>query len=156
VDIKNVMLRTSFAVAFLASACVPRLIPGTEIEDNDDNQRILSLVEQYRRDAESRNADALSMLVSPGFYDDSGTPETTDDLDQASLKTRLSKEWKSRIKTVRLDLQVKRISVEGDTARVRYFYTLRYQIGENWKQEIDTKEMLLRRESGLWKIMSGV
>ncbi len=150
------MSRLSVALALVASACAPRLIPGTEIEDTDDNQRILSVIEQYRRSAESRNVDAMEALISPAFYDDSGTPDTTDDLDSASLKTRLSKEWKGRVKTVRLDVQVKKIFVDGDTARVRYFYTLRYQIGESWKQDLDTKEMLLRREAGTWKILSGV
>jgi hypothetical protein len=150
------MSRRFFAIALVTAACAPRLIPGTEIEDTDDNQRILNVVEQYRRSAESRNAEAMSALISSGFYDDSGTPDTSDDLDSSGLKTRLTKEWKERVKTIRLDLQVKKIFVDGETARVRYFYTLRYQIGDSWKQDIDTKEMLLRREGGAWKIMSGV
>jgi hypothetical protein len=150
------MFRASFAIAVALCACAPRLIPGTEIEDTDENQRILSVIEQYRRSAESRNVDAMEALIAPAFYDDSGTPDTTDDLDSTSLKTRLGKEWKNRVKTVRLNVQVKKIFVEGDTARVRYFYTLRYQVGESWKQELDTKEMLLRRENGVWKILSGV
>ena len=150
------MSRLLPVLLFAASACAPRLIPGTDIEDTDDNQRILSVVDQYRRSAETRNVEAMSHLVSTGFYDDSGTPDANDDLDAAQLRAKLGKEWASRIKTVRLELQVKKIFVEGDTARVRYFYTLRYQIGESWKQELDTKEMLLRREGGEWKIMSGV
>ena len=150
------MLRKAITTLVVVTACMPKLIPGTEIEDNDDNQRILNVVETYRRSAEARDPEMLAALVSPTFYDDSGTPDTKDDLDPNSLKTRLAKEWGSRVKTVRLDIQVKKILVDGDSARVRFFYTIRYQVGEAWKQELDTKEMLLKREAGAWKIISGV
>ena len=43
----------ALAFALVAFACAPRLIPGTEVEDTDDNQRILTLIEDYRRSAES-------------------------------------------------------------------------------------------------------
>ncbi len=142
--------------ALAATGCMPRLIPGTELEDTDDNHRVLGLIEEYRRATEARDAGAVFSLVAGGFYDDAGTADTGDDLDAAGLHKRLQKEWANRVKQTRLEIQVKKIFVEGDTARVRFFYTLRYQVGEEWKQELDAKEMLLKREGGVWKILSGV
>ena len=44
---------------------------------------------------------------------------------------------------------------------VRYFFDVSFQIPGpeetlQWKRETDTKEMQLKREDGLWKIVSGI
>lgn len=150
------MRRILTVVPVLLAACGPRLISGTDVEDTDDNHRILALVDQYRRATEAKDVEAVSALISDTFFDDGGSPEGSDDLDAKAIRKRLALEFDKRVQQVRLEVQVKKIYLEGDAARVRYFYTLRYQVADGWRQEIDTKEMFLRREGGVWKIMSGV
>ncbi len=150
------MSRAILLGVWLLSACGPRLIPGTELDDTDDNQRVLAVINEYRANSEAKNVDAVLNLVSMQFYDDGGTAEPQDDLDAAGLRKKLAAEWSGRVKQVRMEIQVKKIFVEGDTARARYFYTIRYQVGEDWQQDMDAKEMLFKREGGVWKILSGV
>ena len=64
----------SFVVlaALSLSACA-RNIPNTEILDTPDNRSVIALVDAYRKAFDTRNTDAVMALVSPAYYDDSGT-----------------------------------------------------------------------------------
>jgi hypothetical protein len=64
-------------------------------------------------------------------------------------------------KSVRAEIQLKTITIEGDVARAPYFYELNYQIpGPSstpiWKREADTNMLVLRLEDGVWRITGGV
>jgi hypothetical protein len=139
-------------------ACGPKLIPGTEIEETDVNKQLIDMVEAYRRAMEGRNVDGILKLVSGKFFDDAGTPDGADDVDLAGLKTKLT-DWAVKTRAVRVEVQVRRITVENEVARVRYFYDLSYQLGDAdgaWSRASDLKEMALRKEDGVWKIASGI
>lgn len=148
------------AAASLTVGCAPKLIPGTEIKDTPEDRQILEVVLAYRNAVETKNIDKLMGLVSPTFFDNSGTPEPGDDYDRAGLEAKL-RTWAGKAKAVRLDMQVKAIRLENDQARAQYFYDVSYQLPGpdntlQWKRDSDTKEMALKREDGVWRITSGI
>lgn len=148
------------ALAMLFAGCAPKLIPGTEIKDTSDSRAILDLVGTYKNDLEAKNVDGILKLVSKTFFENSGTPEGTDDYDLAGLDQKL-RAWASKTKSVRAAVEVKDVFVDGDRALVRYFFDVSFQIPGpdetlQWKRETDTKEMQLKREEGAWKVVSGI
>jgi hypothetical protein len=150
----------ALVTALATTGCAPRLLPGTEIRDTPETHDIFEVLGSYRAALESRSVDGIMKLVSKGFFDDGGTPEGADDFDYAGLETRLKK-WAENTKTLRATLDVRNILVEGETAKVQYFFDVNYQIpGPDgvalWKRESDTKEMALKREGSAWRIVSGI
>ncbi|MGI5861516.1 MAG: DUF4440 domain-containing protein [Myxococcales bacterium] len=152
------------AIAVLAAAsltgCAPKLIPGTEILDNEESREILSVLSAYTSALETRNVDRILALASDDFFETSGTADGEDDFDKAGLQERL-KAWSIEVKAVRAKLQVKNITVQGDSANAAYFFDLSYQVAGSdgklvWKNESDAKQMTFRREDGAWKITSGI
>ena len=149
------------AILLPLAACGPKLFPGTDIEDTEENKAILDVVEGYRRAVEGRNVEGILRLTSPRYFDDGGTPEGNDDVDHAGLQAKVS-DWATKTRAARLEVQVKRIFIEKEgAARVRYFYDLNHQfMGADavgvWKHDADLKEMLFKKEDGAWKITSGL
>ena len=150
----------SVCAAVAGAACATGLIPGTDLRDTRQNREILDVVGAYRNALEGRNVEGVMKLVSKSFFEDSGTPDGSDDFDYQGLEAKL-KGWAEKTTTVRVAMEVKQITLEGPLAKVRYFYDLNFLIpGPNntsvWRRETDTKEMRLRQENGAWRIVSGV
>ena len=62
------------------------------------------------------------------------------------------------MKQCQLELTVRRVDAVGDRAQVDYFYSTSFQIDaaeQPWRTETDEKRMILERESGAWKVLSG-
>ena len=60
-----------------------------------------------------------------------------------------------------LPLEVKAINVTKDQAQVQYFFDVNYEIPgpdntTQWKRETDTKEMTLKLEGSMWRIICGI
>lgn len=143
-------------VAFAGCA---HTIPGTDIADTRDNRAVVAVIDGYRRAMERRDAAAAMALVSPSYFDDAGTGDPSDDLDAAQLARALA-ETMQRVPTVKLEIAVNRIEVDGDTASAFLFHDSRYRVatprGEVAKRDSDLYRMTLRREAGSWKITSGL
>ncbi|MGC4119251.1 MAG: hypothetical protein QM765_32735 [Myxococcales bacterium] len=118
------LLALSFAL--LLAGCAPKLIPGTDIKDNSDTRAVLDLVGTYKNHLETKNVDGILKLVSKSFFENSGTPEGTDDYDLPGLEQKL-RTWASKTKSVRASFEVKDIVAEGDKGLVRYFYDVSFQ-----------------------------
>lgn len=155
------------ALAF-ASACAPKLIPGTLIEDTDEARQILEVMRAYTDALEARDIDRILALTSPSFFETSGTVEGDDDFDRQGLELKL-KEWFGHFKSVRSRIEVRKITFESNPedkivkAAVVYFYDISFQVPEGngssklvWRTEADTKEMGFQLEDGLWKILYGI
>ena len=67
------------ACAFVSAACAHSKIPGTEIDDTDENQELLGDIIAYTGAVESRDADAVFAMVSPRYVEDNGNTDLTDD-----------------------------------------------------------------------------
>lgn len=142
----------------LSSACAARRIPGTDFEDTSDTRAILQVMEAYRTALEARDAAGIIKLVSESFTDDAGTLSPADDLDYASLREKLP-ERLAKLEDVEVQISVRKLTVERDTASVIYYYNTRFRIpGLTTKplNEGDLKQMWLKRVGGDWKIVSGL
>jgi ketosteroid isomerase-like protein len=147
-------------LAGAVTACGPKRLPGTSIEDTEENHAILGVIGQYRAAYEARDAQGVLKLISPHFYETNGTPDPGDDYDATGLGKNLEAQFKA-VSAPALDLDIRRIDVKGDDAVVNYYYTARFQLADagpqsGFKSAADVAQIHLHRESGSWKITSGI
>jgi hypothetical protein len=152
-------LLTAAALGLLLAACGTKRIPGTEISDTADTREIVTVIDNYRAAAERKDAHTVLSLVSTRYFDDSGTPDPADDQDYAQLQRRLPETY-AKLASVRLDMGVKKVEVNGDAATADIFFDGHWRIatatGEVPKQTNDVNRMKFVRENGAWKIASGL
>jgi ketosteroid isomerase-like protein len=140
------------------AACAPRRIPGTEIRDTDETRAILGVMENYRRALEARDAAAIQAMVDPGFRDNAGTEDPSDDLTYDSLMRELPARLK-KFDDVHLEFTVKRIDVEGAKAQAVYLWNARYRmphLNNKPQQDSELEVMVFNRTGNGWKILSGI
>jgi len=146
------------AVVLVLGACAPHLIPGTEIPQNKDTEAIVALLEKYRQALEKKDVDGLMSLVSESYQDTAGTPTPEDDLDYRKLREILPDRL-SKIDDVKVDLEIRRVEVQKDTADVVFRFDAHYKMPAFKTQtqtESDLSRMLLVKVGGVWKIASGL
>lgn len=154
----NLRLMTLLAAVAALSACAPRLIPGTDISDNEDTRAILNVMEAYRSALEARDANRILSLVSEGFRDNGGTSDPSDDLDYATLRRTLPQRL-SKLEDVKVDLSVRKITIDHDTAMVIYYFNSHYRLPKYTSKAIsegDLQQMWLKKTDGQWKIVTGI
>ncbi|GAB4296187.1 MAG: hypothetical protein Kow0090_11250 [Myxococcota bacterium] len=148
----------------LFPACSTKYIPHTTIEDTPENRAIVRLMDEYRQAMEELNAQRLTELAAPDYYDTAGTPAPEDDINLAGLKEFLEKEF-AKIKILRLTIRIERITPDKDNENIQYVdfrYVVRYQLtmpsGDIWKADEELKRITVIRqsESSPWLIQSGM
>jgi hypothetical protein len=77
------------AAALSGCAHGPRSIPGTRINDDKVNREIVQTIEAYRVAVEKADAEALYLMVSDRYVEDSGTPIGSDDYGHDGFKNVL-------------------------------------------------------------------
>jgi hypothetical protein len=141
--------------------CGPKRIPGLSIEvpDTPEHRAILKVLDSYRDAFQAKDADALQALASPRFFEDSGSAGNEDDYNYEAIRTHFGEHFK-KIKQAVLDVQLKSLTVNGDTATVDYRFVTRYLMdlpaGERWQVTDDVNRMQFVRENNEWKILSGM
>jgi hypothetical protein len=157
---RSVPIITLLLAGLLAFGCSAKRIPGIaiDLEDNPDNRALLHVLDSYRAAFEHKDVDALVGMASERFYEDLGTPETTDDYDFAGLKTHFVKHFK-QLKTIQLTVSLKNVKVADDKAQIDYRYVTRYLMdlpaGERWKVTDEINRIELVREDKTWKVLNG-
>lgn len=153
-------MRTVALLATLAAAaCSPRLIPGTPIPSTADNRAVYGVLRTYAEGLQAKDAAAVLAVVAPDYFDSAGTPQPEDDLDRAALERALPADL-AKVDSLRIQIAVKKIEVEGDRARAELVYEGFYRVvtreGTVPKRESNLNQMLLRRIGKDWKITSGL
>ncbi len=159
-------MRTSFisvfALAALAlTACTPKKIPGTDLDDTSDTRSVIDVMQKYRAAVEQKNTAALVSMADESFRDDGGSSSPDDDLDYATLASKLNARM-AKVSDLKLDVTVRRIEFDTDNkvARVTYSYQLSFKMPEystRAQSENDIKQMLMKRVGDQeWKITSGI
>lgn len=147
------------AAVALSAGCSARRIPGTEIEDRGDNRAVYEVVRAYQKALEARDAPAILALVAPDYFDAAGTPDPADDLDRARLEQTLPADL-ARLEGVRVELTLRRIDVQGDTATAEIFYENYYRVqtpsGAVPRRDADVHRLTLKKLDGQWKIAAGL
>src|SRR5262245_35464512 len=144
----------------LTAACAHvNVIPGTKVVDTKQNREILEVCERYRRAMEERDAVTLLALAHPNYYEDSGTPKGDDDYGYEGLKEVLQRRI-SALRTVRYNIEYRRVSVEGNRAHVEIRYDASYQLatkmGNRWERKQTDKRTELEHDGKRWIIIAGM
>lgn len=161
----SMRLARPFALLSLLSltalgACGPRYVTGTKVEYSDEREEVAQIVERYRRAVEQRDEAALRALASKNYYENgSTTDDPNDDYDVLGLEKVLG-ELKGTVKAVKYAVEIGAIEVVEDGASVDFDYKTQflYTVGEQdrWATSSDKNRLVLRREDGAWKIVSGM
>ena len=162
---KTLLLFLVAVLVVIVSGCAPRKnIPNTNLEDNEENRIVARVLENYRLAMEAKNAAQILSLVSPDYYDTSGTPEPADDYDYKGLQEFLE-DYFSKLKTLRLNIFIDKLVEDEDDKNKLYVdfrYVVRYQMelpgGDKWKSNEELKRMTLVRanKDSPWLIQSGL
>jgi len=144
------------------SACEPTLIPNTRIEDTSENREVLDFIEKYRTAIEARNVIALLALASVNYFDDMGTPAGQDDIDYDGLKAALQR-VRQEVLGARYQISYRAVTYDPDhRVLVDMLYTGWFRVntpsdsGPEWKRRLEPHRIVLAREDGNYRILSGM
>ena len=143
------------------TGCMPKKIPGTDLDDTSETRAVIDVMQKYRMAVEAKDTGALLKLADESFRDDGGSSAPDDDLDYASLPSKLNARM-AKVSDLKLDVTVRRIEFDPDekVARVTYSYQLSFKLPDystRTQSENDIKQMLLKRVGDQeWKITSGI
>ena len=153
-------LWTCFPLFIALCACEPTMIPNTRVEDTRENREVVDFVEKYRLALESRNGSALLALASQNYFDDMGTPAGTDDIDYDGLKDALGR-LREEVLGTRYQISYRAVTYDADQrVLVDMLYTGWFRIngseGPVWKRRLEPHRIVLAREPGHFRILSGM
>lgn len=139
--------------------CSTRYIPNTDVEDSEENRKIIVFCEKYRRAVETKNVGALLQLASPKYYEDGGNIDASDDLDYAGLGEYLSGKFQDA-RAIRYEIRYRRVVKEEDIVYVDYTFSASYRIpgqkGEEWRNKVDDNRLELIPHQDEFRIVAGM
>ncbi len=144
----------------LMLGCAPKYVKDTEIDYTPERQEVADVIEVYRQAVEARDTEKLRTIAATGYYENgSTTDDPSDDYDYTGLEEVLA-DVKKLVKAIRYEISITAIDVVGDAAYVDFDYTSQYLFtaGEQdkWATAADKNRIMLRREKGKWRIVSGM
>src|SRR5262245_64554975 len=135
------MLQRFFALLVLTlAACATHYIPNTDVEDSDENRKVIAFCEKYRHAVEERNVPLLLSMASPRYFEDGGNVDAADDMDYAGLREYLEGRFKDT-RAIRYEIRYRKVN-RGPQNRITvdYTYTASYKIpglkGEEWRHTV--------------------
>ncbi len=149
-------------------ACAEHYIPNTDVEDTEENRKLISFCERYRKAVERRDIPGLLKLVSTDYYEDGGNADASDDMDYAQFKEFLTGANAEETgvafldaMAIRHEIRYRRVVKEKDKIYVDYTYSASYRIpttrGDAWKRKVEDNRLeLVADESGEYKIVGGM
>jgi len=148
----------SLAVSTL-TGCVTRYIPNTDVEDTDENRRIIAFCEKYRHAVEDKDVSTLVGLASPDYYEDGGNVDPADDMDYAGLKDYLAGAFQDA-RAINYEMRYRSISQDEDVIFVVYTIRATYRIpgtkGEEWHRKVEDNRLELIPYNGEYRIVGGM
>ncbi len=150
----------TFLCALTLLGCGAHNIPNTDVEDSDDNRKVIQFCEDYRRAVERRSIGQLMQYAHPTYYEDGGNIDATDDLDYAGLKAYLEGKFRET-KAIRYEIRYRRVGVgRKNTVTVDYTYSASYKLvtaeGERWRRTVADNRLELLPEGDSYKIIAGM
>ena len=140
--------------------CAPNKIPNTHVDDTKANREVLEFVEKYRKGVEARDAGLLLSLASKYYFDDMGTTDGEDDIDYDGLREGLLR-LQHDVLSARYQISYRGLNeVQEDRVWVDLLYTGWFKIstpdGMQWRRRLEPHRVVLIREDGHLKILSGM
>ena len=142
------------------SGCATHYIPNTDVEDNDENRRIIAFCEKYRHAVEERNVPLLLSMASPTYFEDGGNVDAEDDMDFGGLREYLEGRFKDT-RAIRYEIRYRRIKRgREDKIYIEFTYTASYRIpglkGDEWRHTVADNRLELVPEQAAYKIVAGM
>jgi hypothetical protein len=141
------------------AGCATHYIPNTDLEDNEEHRKLVSFCERYRRAVEAKDIATLLKLAAPGYYEDGGNADPTDDIDYAGLKAYLTTKFQDAT-AIRYEMRYRRISKEKDLVYVDYTYSASYRIpgtkGDEWRRKVEDNRLELVPYQDEYRIVAGM
>jgi hypothetical protein len=140
--------------------CETKTIPNTRVEDTPENREIVDFVEKYRHAVEERDSTGLLQMASKDYYDDMGTPAGEDDVDYDTLKDGLDR-LRNDIIAARYQISYRGLSYASqDRVLVDLLYTGWFKVttpdGPQWRRRLEPHRIVVAREEGHLRILSGM
>lgn len=150
------------ALVLTALGCATRYIPNTDIEDTEENRRIVAFCEQYRKAVQERDVPLLLKMASPDYFEDGGNVDPSDDMDYEGLREYLQGKFQDA-RAIRYEIRYRRIT-PGEKGRINvdYTYSASYKIpglnGEEWRNTVaeNRLELVEDKENDTFKIVAGM
>lgn len=142
------------------AGCTKTNIPNTDVEDNNDNRKVVTFCEKYRHAVEERDVDALYAMASPRYFETGGNAKSNDDIDYQGLHLYLTTKFK-QTKAIRYEIRYRRITeTEAKVIHVDYTYTASFQVptssGDQWHRAVRDNRLQLVRDGDSFKILGGM
>jgi hypothetical protein len=142
-----------------AAGCSTHYIPNTDVEDSEENRKLIAFCERYRHAVELKNISLLLKLASPKYYEDGGNVDAADDLDYAGLKDYLTNKFQDA-RSIRYEIRYRRVVKDDDRIFIDYTYSASYRIpglsGEEWKRKVDDNRLELIEHDNEYRIIAGM
>lgn len=159
----NRIVLAAFAVAVsVLSGCATTYIPNTDVEDSDENRKIIAFCEKYRHAVEEKDIGVLMQLASEDYYATGGNVDPRDDIDYAGLKSYLAGAFQDA-RAIRYEIRYRRVLRDDeDKSRiyVDYTYSASYRIpgvkGEEWRRKVEDNRLEITPHQDDFRILTGM
>jgi hypothetical protein len=146
-----------------ASGCKPELIPGTSVEDSDENRKVLTFLTRYQSAMQERSVDKVAALCAADYFEDNGNQDPKDDYNLDGLKKKLGDHF-ARTKELVLEVYVQKVEHADDgRVSVAYRYNTRalvgFPSGDKWLTATELNRIVLRpvdKDEAGYRIVSGL
>ena len=134
-----------------AGGCKPDLIPGTQVEDSEENRKVLEFLTRYQAAMQARKVDDVVNLCAADYFETNGNDDPKDDYNLDGLRGKLTEHF-GRTKEIVLEVYVQEISRPDGVVRVAYRYNTRalvsFPSGDKWLTATDVNKITLRPVEG--------
>jgi hypothetical protein len=159
----NVTRALSLVAAIGAAAsslgCTTHYIPNTDVEDTEENRKLIGFCEKYRHAVELKNVGQLLKMASPKYYEDGGNVDASDDIDYAGLQDYLSTRFQDA-RAIRYEIRYRRVVKEEAAIYIDYTYSASFRIpgtkGEEWKRRVEDNRLHLVPHDDDFQIVAGM
>jgi hypothetical protein len=132
--------------------CKPAMIPGTTVEDSEDNRKVLTFLTRYQSAMQERSVDKVAGLCAADYFEDNGNEAPKDDYNLDGLKAKLAEHF-ARTKELVLEVYVQRVErAEDGRILVTYRYNTRalvgFPSGDKWLTATEVNKIVLRPVEG--------
>jgi ketosteroid isomerase-like protein len=153
------LLCTLLALASPLAGCATHYIPNTDVEDTDENRKLIAFCERYRHAVENKDIAALLKMAAPNYYEDGGNVDPTDDLDYAGLKSYLTTKFQDA-SAIRYEIRYRRIAKQRDLVFIEYTYSASYRIpgskSDEWRHRVEDNRLELVPYQDEYRIIAGM
>jgi hypothetical protein len=149
------------AVVAGAAGCQPPLIPNTDVEDTDENRRVIEFCETYRRAVERRDIPKLIKMAHADYYENGGTVDTSDDMDRTALNEYLEEKF-ADTRGIRYEIRYRRVGAgRHNLVFVDYTFSASYKVktedGMAWRRNVEDNRLeLIPQGEDDFLILSGM